>query len=200
LETKLGVRPPRWLQIDFSRIVQSYCDDCGTEVSAEEIWKLFRDHCLRPPKGLKLHNILPHNEAATGFSAVLSHPGEELQLQGNVLEAEVFVQELADALMVTCDVLDCSLQSIGNLQPLGKPQSLAIRQVRGELPTIAYIRLKQGGECFGGVAIGASQAEALVQAALSALGQIVCSNEDEATINLEANIDLLPRVLRVKTD
>lgn len=58
LETKLGVSPPRWLQIDFSQIVRHYCDDCGSEVSAEAIWQLFCEHCVRPSTALKLHRSL----------------------------------------------------------------------------------------------------------------------------------------------
>jgi 2-isopropylmalate synthase len=184
LETKLGVRPPRWLQIDFSRTVQNYCDDCGTEIGVEEIWKLFRDHCLQPPNALKLHRVLLHNEVSTEFSAIVGHAGVECLLQGDILRPSAFVQGLADALSLTCDVLDCSFQPLGNLQPVGEAPSFGVKPVREELRTIAYIRLKRNGECFGGVAIGSSQAEALVQAALSALDQIVCSSADETTINL----------------
>jgi 2-isopropylmalate synthase len=195
LETRLGVSPPRWLQIDFSRVVQSYCDDCGTEVSAEEIWQLFHEHCLRPSTALKLHRILPHNEPASGFSAIISrvHMGEEVRLHGDVGRADAFVEELADALFVQCDVLDCGLQALNYPNSVGMPRPSAVRSIVGEVPAIAYVRLKRGGECFGGVAIGTSRAEALVQAALNALGRIVGTDEDESAG------DFLPRVERMRT-
>jgi 2-isopropylmalate synthase len=193
LETRLGVSPPRWLQIDFSRVVQNYCDDCGTEVSAEAIWQLFREHCLRPLTTVKLHRILQHNEPAGDFSAIVSRVPlcEEVRVQGNVGRADAFVEELADALLAPCDVLDCGLQALNFPNSVRMQRPSSIRSSLGDVPTIAYVRLKQDGECFGGVAMGTGRAEALVQAGLNALGRIVTRTR--------AADDFLPRVERVRT-
>ncbi|SJM65068.1 2-isopropylmalate synthase [Gulosibacter sp. 10] len=43
LEAEYGVELPRRMQIDFSRHVQRHADRTGDEVSAEELWRLFRD-------------------------------------------------------------------------------------------------------------------------------------------------------------
>lgn len=183
LETRLGVSPPRWLQIDFGRIVQAYCDDSGTEISPEEIWRLFRDHWLKPADGLTLHRVLPHNEVTTSFSAIVGYLGDEVQVQGDLLGAEQFVRDLAAALAVNCDVLDCSSQPLGASRLLSQLPPSGSKHNGGEARTIAYIRLKRGNESVGGVALASSRAEALVQAALSALGQIVSRNTDKATID-----------------
>ena len=43
LESNYNVILPRRLQIEFSQIVQKRTDEQGTEISATEIWKLFKE-------------------------------------------------------------------------------------------------------------------------------------------------------------
>jgi len=46
LETSQGLIIPRRLQIEFSGVVQKYTERVGTEVSAEQIWEMFRNEYL----------------------------------------------------------------------------------------------------------------------------------------------------------
>ena len=48
LETEYGVELPRRLQIDFSQRVQAHTDATGAEVTAEQLWRLFREAYLVP--------------------------------------------------------------------------------------------------------------------------------------------------------
>lgn len=43
LESNYNVVLPRRLQIEFSQVVQQYTDENGTEISAKQIWTLFKD-------------------------------------------------------------------------------------------------------------------------------------------------------------
>ncbi|MFM1896678.1 MAG: hypothetical protein RLZZ385_1752, partial [Pseudomonadota bacterium] len=50
LANKFGFQLPRWLQIEFSRVVQKEAEDTGQEISPDEIWKLFSSHYLDSSK------------------------------------------------------------------------------------------------------------------------------------------------------
>jgi len=47
LERDYGLQLPRWLQIDFSRVVQRFAEESEKEVSSQSIWDLFRETYLR---------------------------------------------------------------------------------------------------------------------------------------------------------
>jgi 2-isopropylmalate synthase len=49
LETEYGVELPRRLQIDFARHVQRHTDATGSEITAAELWAVFRDAYLHQP-------------------------------------------------------------------------------------------------------------------------------------------------------
>ncbi|MCH7817121.1 MAG: 2-isopropylmalate synthase, partial [Proteobacteria bacterium] len=54
LNNKFGFQLPRWLQIEFSRIVQKQTEKSGQEISAEAIWALFAMHYLDKEAPVKL--------------------------------------------------------------------------------------------------------------------------------------------------
>ena len=44
LANKFGFELPRWLQIEFSRVVQSVTEQSGGEIQPDSIWQLFNEH------------------------------------------------------------------------------------------------------------------------------------------------------------
>ena len=42
MESKYGFQLPRWLQIEFSRVVQKAAEDSGQEIAPDQIWELFQ--------------------------------------------------------------------------------------------------------------------------------------------------------------
>lgn len=49
LETEYGIELPRRLQIDFARHVQKHTDEMGSEVTAAQLWDIFRSAYLTTP-------------------------------------------------------------------------------------------------------------------------------------------------------
>lgn len=56
LQRDYGLELPRWLQIDFSSVVQKMAEDSESEVSSEAIFELFRRTYLEPASGWELGN------------------------------------------------------------------------------------------------------------------------------------------------
>lgn len=54
LERDYGMTLPRWLQIEFSRVVQKVAEEEAVEVDAARIHALFEEHYLQVPKGWQL--------------------------------------------------------------------------------------------------------------------------------------------------
>lgn len=46
LEQEYGLNLPRWLQIEISRVIQTYAEQRSAEVSAEEIWSIVQQHFM----------------------------------------------------------------------------------------------------------------------------------------------------------
>src|SRR5690606_11354768 len=54
MDSKYGFQLPRWLQIEFSRVVQKAAEDSGQEISPQRIWELFQASYLHLPTPLSL--------------------------------------------------------------------------------------------------------------------------------------------------
>ena len=61
---------PRRLQIEFSRVVQEYTETGGGEVSADSMWRYFKDTYLDREVPLKLNSV--HTSSAAGEKDVLT--------------------------------------------------------------------------------------------------------------------------------
>jgi 2-isopropylmalate synthase len=59
LESEYNVPMPRWVQIAFARIVQSYADETARELDGEEVWRLFNEAYVNRGEPLKLENYWP---------------------------------------------------------------------------------------------------------------------------------------------
>ncbi len=67
LQRDYGVVMPRRMQVEFSSIVQALADDCETELSSEQIWKLFERTYLALPSTrasfiYRTHRLFEHPE------------------------------------------------------------------------------------------------------------------------------------------
>ena len=62
LEKHYGFELPRWLQIEFSAIVQKVADKRGQEITPQTIIHLFEAHYLEDNISLNHYNITRHNE------------------------------------------------------------------------------------------------------------------------------------------
>jgi len=93
LEQEHGIKMPRWLQVDFSPVVQKEAENTEAEVSSEQIFNLF-NHTYLVPEGhmtLKSYQVNRQDDTDT-LDAVLVDGQNEYSLAGQgrgVLEAFV---------------------------------------------------------------------------------------------------------------
>jgi 2-isopropylmalate synthase len=68
LERDYGIKMPRKMQIEFSRVIQQITDATGREITSAEIWRAFKAEYLDQVTPLR---ILEHSEHSTGESGEL---------------------------------------------------------------------------------------------------------------------------------
>lgn len=140
LANKFGFQLPRWLQIEFSRVVQKEAEETGQEISPDEIWRLFSGHYLDNPKVLSLENFsIEKNRGRETFSASIDYYGDPIAVSGEgdgVLDA--FVEALRAAIAVDFEILEYGEHALGQ---------------GADAEAVTYIQLKSGGHRYTGVAI-----------------------------------------------
>ena len=93
LEQEHGIKMPRWLQVDFSPVVQSEAEKTEAEVSTEQIYGLFNKTYLEANQSRQLKEYeVKRSEGTDVMHATLIENGSEIELVGEgrgVLEAFV---------------------------------------------------------------------------------------------------------------
>ena len=114
LEQEYGVKMPRWFQVDFSPIVQLEAEKTEAEVSAEQIFDLFKRTYLEPAHKMSLKSYqVSRSEGTDSLEAVLIDGGE-YPLSGvgrGVLEA--FVEGLSKHIGHAVVIIDYSEHTLG---------------------------------------------------------------------------------------
>jgi len=115
LEQEHGIKMPRWLQVDFSPVVQKEAENTEAEVSAEQIFELFTSTYLNPSDHMRLKSYqVNRQEGADTMDAVLLDQGAEHAISGEgrgVLEA--FVAGLSKYLDQPFVIVDYNEHTLG---------------------------------------------------------------------------------------
>lgn len=162
LANKFGFELPRWLQIEFSRVVQRVTEASGQEIHSDQIWDLFNSHYLTNAKPLSLENFSIEKRAGREtFKATIDYFGKELAISGEgdgVLDA--FVVALSEAINIQFEILEYGEHALGQ---------------GADAEAVTYIQLKCNGRRYSGVAtskdIIASSLNALMGAASEMLSE-----------------------------
>ena len=160
LDNKYGYQLPRWLQIEFSRIVQKAAESSGQEISPEEIWQLFEQRYLNSPSPLILNTFfIEKNGGKESVSGTIAIEGQEFHVQG---EGTGMLAAFANALQGTLDI-EFQVQEYGEH---------ALSQ-SSTAEAVTYIQLKYQNEHFTGIAINQDIVTSSVNALLNAVSQIM---------------------------
>ena len=171
LQQEFGLQLPRWLQVDFSSHIQQQAEASAGEVSAAEIWTLFKSHYLQTAADIQLlgYELSRHDERDQ-LQATLRLQGISTTINGTgqgVLDA--FVSGLSKTLGIALVVLDYSEHTLGDNE-----QSEAI----------AYIQASINGQRFCGAGKSADIVEASMMALLSAVNRAgITSIDADAAVN-----------------
>ena len=167
LESKYGYQLPRWLQIEFSRVVQQAAEDSGQEIAPEAIHELFQQTYLNLPAPLMLKTFsIEKNEGQESVSGSIEVDGQEFQVQG---KGSGMLAAFSSALQNTLD-LDFQILEYGE-HTMGQDASAE---------AVTYIQLKYENERFTGIAINEDIVTSSVNALLNGVGQIMHARKQMA--------------------
>lgn len=175
LESEYGLVMPRRLQIEFSQVVQRVMDVQGKELSAADLWSIFRREY-----GLDVDCTLAHRTLEEGPSEAGVRLRGELRWLGGVhpIEGrgngpvEAFVAAFATLCGCDIHVQDYHQHAVGS----GAGARAA-----------AYVALRvNGAQCGWGVGIDADTVSASIQAIVSGVARARAASAESAQSVLEA--------------
>jgi len=116
LEQEHGIKMPRWLQVDFSPIVQQEAETTEAEVSGDQIYDLFNKTYLKVGHEMVLKSYqVNRQDGVDAMSAVLLNDGVEHSIQGEgrgVLEA--FVAGMSQHIGESFVIVDYNEHTLGS--------------------------------------------------------------------------------------
>ena len=164
LANKFGFQLPRWLQIEFSRVVQRAAEETGGEIQPEQIWELFNRHYLGhgKPKPISLnHFSIERSDAGETFSGSIDCFGETLPVHGRgngVLDA--LVQALRKLFEIDFEVMEYGEHALSQ---------------GADAEAVTYIQIKSGGRRYTGIAISDDIISSSLNALMSAAGELLAA-------------------------
>lgn len=162
LASKFGFQLPRWLQIEFSRVVQKEAEDTGQEIAGDRIWALFREHYLNDEAPMSLEKFSIQKADRDGqesFQATIRSFDEMLDIAGEgdgVLDA--FVEALRESTGAEFEIMEYGEHAL---------------EKGTDAEAVTYIQLKSGNSRYTGVAINRDIVSSSLNALLSATGYLL---------------------------
>ncbi len=159
MQTAFGYHIPKEMQPEFGALVKAECDRLGRELSADELFGVFRQHYLEVPQAFSLrsHRFTEEGEEVR-FEGVLDARGHEVALQGTGNgPLDAFFNALRAAHMHTYEFLSYHEHAIST---------------GSDSKAIAYIQLrKPDGGTICGVGIASNINLASIQGVLCAVNR-----------------------------
>ncbi|NVK43637.1 MAG: 2-isopropylmalate synthase [Oceanospirillaceae bacterium] len=160
LEREYGIQMPRWLQIEFSALVQRATEEAEGELNGDQIWQIFRDHYLENASGVSIRNYqLRRDNGQDRLDAEVEWFGETLSVSGcgtGVVGA--FVDGLNRQLAQPVVLVEYSEHAMGEDHGAGSD-------------AITYVQASVNGSRFSGVAVSEDIVTASLNAILDALAR-----------------------------
>jgi 2-isopropylmalate synthase len=164
LEAEYGLALPRRLSIEFSQAVQAVTDATGKEVTADDIWGIFRAEYLDPSAPYRFVSHRLEASSASGkaddvkLAAEIVHAGAKRQISGRGNgPIDAFVRAIGESTKDLVRVLDYSEHAVG-----GGANATAV----------AYVELRVGdGPSLYGVGMDSNIVTASLKAIVSGLNR-----------------------------
>lgn len=160
LANKFGFELPRWLQIEFSRLVQRHTEQSGQEIHPDQIWNLFNQHYLSNEKALSLENFsIEKRDGRETFAANIDYLGKPLKISGEgdgVLDA--FVEAMTVAMKQDFEIMEYGEHALGQ---------------GADAEAVTYIQIKSNGQRYSGVAISKDIIASSLNAFIGAASQLL---------------------------
>ncbi|MXY88949.1 MAG: 2-isopropylmalate synthase [Gammaproteobacteria bacterium] len=167
LANKFGFQLPRWLQIEFSRVVQDAAEETGGEIQPDRIWELFNRHYFDKEKVISLQNYsIERNGTGEVFSGAITYFGKSMQVRGQgngVLDA--LVQGLQKVVQIDFEVMDYGEHALSH---------------GADAEAVTYIQIKSQGKRYTGIAISEDIVSSSLDALMSAASQLLTKQKAAA--------------------
>jgi len=82
VEQELGLQLPRWLQSEFSQVIQSLAEETSQEISSVELLELFQNKYLQATGNFQLLNFSIEHEQQDRLHACIKTPTDEISIKG----------------------------------------------------------------------------------------------------------------------
>ncbi|GAA4124590.1 2-isopropylmalate synthase [Knoellia locipacati] len=167
LKTEHGLDLPRRLQVEFSQVVQRRADSQGGEITAKELWSIFRDEYLPAKPGKRndwgrftpvSHTLVSAGDGRDHITAVMLDGGQEITVDGfGNGPIAAFIDALS-TVGVDVRVLDYSEHALSS---------------GGDAKAAAYVECAVGDRVLWGIGMHSSIVGASLTAVLSAVNRAV---------------------------
>jgi 2-isopropylmalate synthase len=166
MSSKYGFELPRWLQIEFSRVVQKEAEDSGLEVSPERIFQLFQQSYLQPALPLTLTSFSIEKSDKERIKGEIELDGKRFHVEG---QGNGMLSAFVDAMQTTFGL---------QLQILEYGEHALSQSANAE--AVTYLQLKHEGQRFTGIAIDKDIVTSSVNALLHAVSQVLHNQRQQA--------------------
>lgn len=159
LEQEYGLALPRWLQVEFSPMVQQYAEQDGGVVDAESMKKLFESSFMTGTTPFKLGKYDLTKDDVDTVNAQLISSNDKVSITGNGNGAlSAFSEALGKHFDMRIDIIQYQEHAL---------------TVGSDSQAIAYVQANINGDRFNGVAIDNDIVSASIQALLATVNQKV---------------------------
>ena len=164
LANKFGFQLPRWLQIEFSRVVQKKTEDSGGEINPDQIWDLFNEYYLESEKVISLENFkLEKQEGREFFTAQIDYFGKEIPISGQgdgILDA--LVEALKGSINIDLEIMEYGEHALGQ---------------GADAEAVTYIQIRYEDKRYSGVAISKDIVTSSINAFMGAASQLLSEQQ-----------------------
>ncbi|PYF84646.1 MULTISPECIES: 2-isopropylmalate synthase [Marinomonas] len=166
LEQEYGLALPRWLQVEFSPIVQQFAEKDGGVVNAQSMKDLFENSFMTGTTPYKLGKYDLAKDEVDTVHAELVGNNSSIKITGDGNGAlSAFSEALGKHFNMRVDIIQYQEHAL---------------TVGSDSQAIAYVQANIDGDRFNGVAIDNDIVSASIQALLATVNQKITENKDSA--------------------
>jgi 2-isopropylmalate synthase len=170
LQRNYGFNLPRWMQIDFSRVVQQKAEDAARELKNEEILEAFESTYLQNSGFELLDHSVNNKGGEVEFNGQITLNGETIDISGHGNgPLSSFIDGVARHTGKKLHIINYSEHAISPEFIQGNDDDGQSDKTNAK--AAAYIQLNVDGEIYSGIGTHTSTVSAMLKGALSALSQ-----------------------------
>ncbi len=173
LQRNYGFNLPRWMQIDFSGVVQKQAETVARELQNDEILQTFEDTYLQQGKFELLDYSINNKGSDVYFSGQVQMNGDTINIDGNGNgPLSSFIDGLAQHTGKSLHIINYAEHAINPHHDNGIDDDTNSDN-KTNANAAAYIQLNVDGEVYSGIGTCSSTVSAMLKGALSAFAQAV---------------------------